>query len=113
MIMRRTCNLTCLLGHFLLSCDYIKAIKHDDKQEGEPGSYLCSLLWRREGFAVAVRRVRAEFTLQENLLAAGVAPHSQRGQVHREVVSRLLRTKFVVKGLVNRNIRPCKQSERR
>lgn len=36
-------------------------------------------------------RVRTQLPLQENLLAAGVAPHTKRGQVHREVVSRLLR----------------------
>lgn len=54
------------------------------------GCHLSSGLRRGEGFDVDVGRVRAEFALQENLLAAGVAPHSKRGEVHRQVVPRLL-----------------------
>lgn len=63
----------------------------------EAGSHLSSVLRRRERFAGAVGRVRTKLTLQENLLAAGVAPHPERGQVHCEVVPRLLRVKLMEK----------------
>lgn len=67
------------------------------------GCYLCRILRGREGFAAAVRRPGSEFTLQKHLLPAGVAPHSERGQVHGEVVSRLLHTKLLK--IVNGHIR--------
>lgn len=55
--------------------------------------YLTGALYRGEGFVVVgVQRVWTQFTLQENLLAAGVAPNSERGQVDCQVVPRLLRT---------------------
>ena len=54
--------------------------------------YRSGALGGGEGPAVSQGGPGAQLALQEHLLAAGVAPHSQRGQVHRQVVARLLHT---------------------
>ena len=45
---------------------------------------------RGEGLVVGEGGPGPQFALKEHLLPAGVAPHAQRGQVHRQVVPRLL-----------------------
>ena len=45
---------------------------------------------RGEGLVVGEGGPGPQLALQEHLLPAGVAPHAQRGQVHRQVVPRLL-----------------------
>lgn len=67
----------------------MNGIQQNFDQETGGGGYLNVLRWG-EWFEAHMRRVRAQLTLQENLLAAGVAPHSKCGQIDGEVVPGLL-----------------------
>lgn len=58
-------------------------------------SDLTGLYWRGFGSAGWVC-VWTQFSFQEHLLGAGVAPHSQSGQIHCQVVPRLLEEKGTV-----------------
>lgn len=51
------------------------------------GAYLA----RRDGFgSTRGRGYRAQLPVQEDFLGTGVTPNPQRGQIHRQVVLRLL-----------------------
>lgn len=58
---------------------------------GAGGSYLARHRDRRDGCGSARgRSYRAQLPVQEDFLGTGVTPNPQRGQIHRQVVLRLL-----------------------
>lgn len=54
-------------------------------------AYLAGCGERGDGLGTGQRGARPQLALQEHLLPTGIAPHPQGGQVHRQVVPRVLR----------------------
>lgn len=66
-------------------------VHQTDRQVSGGGGYLARQQDRRDGFGSARGRgYRAQLPVQEDFFGTGVTPNPQRGQIHGQVVLRLL-----------------------